>query len=393
MDGEQGLAQLIEALPIGVFILAADGTAIYANATAKELLGRGIGEGDQASNLGERFAAYRAGTAELYPSAEMPIVRALGGERSLVDDMEIDRHGQRVALEVTATPILDGDSRVLYAVAVFQDVTEKKRAQRALAALNEELELEIQRRTADLAQLVAVLKREIAARRTYENELLGAKSEAERANRAKSVFLMNVSHELRTPLHQIIGFSDLVTERISDERTRKLAETSAGSARELLDKVDALIELARADAAQPLPAAAEFDLHAVVTSVAATFGVPFEPDQPLGRVRGHEDGVRQVLVDVCRSCESAPGSLDGALTARRESERVVLHIPDESLARRVRALDGMFGETPQEDSSRYHQQPVDLRLAVARTHARRLGGDIIAMPGEGAVELSFSFSE
>ena len=392
--GLERLAQLVEALPVGVFILAADGTAVYANQAAQALLGRGIAEGDSASNLGERFAAYRAGTMDLYPTMEMPIVRALAGERSAIDDIEIDRNGWRVALEVTATPILDGDARVAFAVAVFQDITARRQAQRALAALNEKLEREVARRTSDLAETIAALEREIATRRLYETELLGAKVDAERANRAKSVFLMNVSHELRTPLHQIIGFNDLLTDRLTDERTRRLAETAGNSGRDLLDKVDSLIELARADTQQPVAPDAEFDLHAVVVEVAHAFGLPCEFRESLGRVRGNESSVRQLLSDVCRAGITPAGASETTLLAKAErrdgSAHLILRIEGADLVRRVEALAGVLGEAGQNDASRYQQQPLDLRLAVACTHAKRLGGDITVKTPD-AVEVALSF--
>jgi len=189
------LPQLVEALPVGVFILDAAGAAVYANAAAQNFLGRGISEGDRAENLHERYAVYVAGTNEPYPTARMPIVRALAGERVSVSDMEVDRRGTRVALEVTATPIVDEQNRVVYAVAVFQDITAKK---------------------------------------------------LDQAIRAKSAFLMNVSHELRTPLNHIIGFTGLLADRVEDERSRNLAETVLKSGKHLQTMIDDLIELARA---------------------------------------------------------------------------------------------------------------------------------------------------
>lgn len=360
------LEQLVEALPVGVFILNRDGTAVYCNEAAKALLGRGIIDGDHAFTISARFATYRAGTDEPYPTEELPIVRALAGERTSVDDMEIERDGQRIALEVTATPMFDAQSRVEFAVAVFQDITARRQAQRALAALNEELEREVARRTADLAETVAVL---------------------EHASKARSLFLMNVSHELRTPLNHIIGFSDLLAERIDDARTRRLAETTGSSGRELLEKVDALIELARADAEPPEESRQELDIGAIVAEVASVFRIRCEVDGSLGMVRGSAEELRQILSDVFHAAGA-----DAAASARREGTRLVLRIHSGTLVQRMRALARVFGEPVSGDFAQYQQQTIDLRLAVARMRARRKGGDI-AVTEDATVDVTLVFSD
>jgi signal transduction histidine kinase len=357
--GPERLADLVEALPVGVFILGGDGTAIYANAVAKSLLGRGILEGDHANTIGPRFATFRAGTNEPYPTDELPIVRALRGLSTKVDDLEIERDGQRITFEVTAGPILDAQGRVVFAVAVFQDITERRAAQRALAELNETLEDEVARRTTQL----------------------------EKANRARSAFLMNVSHELRTPLNHIIGFNDLLADRVEDEKTRKLAETVRASGHDLLEKVDALIELARAEAEPQSFPQTEFDLEEMLEAITKPLGIRCETVAPLGSVRGSEEAARRILSDVFvrANSDTVAASTEeiGAIA------RLVVKIPGETFAGRVRALAGVFGGPQQED--RYRQQQVDLRLAVACAHARVLGGDIAAA-GEAAVHVILPFA-
>ena len=346
--GPERFAQLIETLPVGVFILDAAGRAIYANAAAESLRGRGLVPGLRAEQLGERYAAYIAGTNIPYPTERMPIVRALAGERTSSDDTEIDRHGERIAIEVTATPIFDDDGSLAYAVAVFQDITERRRAQRMLNELNADLERMVAERTAELARTVEAL---------------------ERASRAKSVFLMNVSHELRTPLNHIIGFSELLVERLTDERNRKLAQTAENSGRDLLTKINDLIELARIEIAPTDRPETTFDFDMLLRELCTQC----DGSTPIGDVRGDVEAVRRVISEIL-ACAAEHD--EAFVSVRRErATRIVVCIDSDRLAQRVRSVAHLFGEGTHEQP--FRQREVDFRIAVARAQARILGGDIV----------------
>ncbi|HBB33264.1 MAG TPA: adenylate cyclase [Cyanobacteria bacterium UBA8803] len=128
-ESQRRLAQFLEAVPIGVFVVDASGKAYYANQMAKQILGRGIMSDLTGLDLLEIYQVYLAGTEQLYPSDRQPIVSALKGKSATVDDVEIHQGDKIIPLEVWATPIFNEKGEVVYAIAAFQDITDRKRAE------------------------------------------------------------------------------------------------------------------------------------------------------------------------------------------------------------------------------------------------------------------------
>ena len=71
-----------------------------------------------------------------------------------------------------------------------------------------------------------------------------------KANKLKSEFLANMSHEFRTPLNAILGFAQLVREKPGEdvEKSKRYAENIIASGQNLLNMINDLLELAKAEA-------------------------------------------------------------------------------------------------------------------------------------------------
>ncbi|MGK7875899.1 MAG: AAA-like domain-containing protein [Xenococcaceae cyanobacterium] len=196
-ESERRLAQFLEAVPVGVFVVDASGKPYYANQTAQQILGKGIVSEATAEQLRETYQAYLAGTDQVYPTSQGPLSQALLGERTTVDDLEIHQGDKIIPLEVWATPIFDEQGQIVYAIAAFQDITQRKRAEAErikftqelefknaalqqakdkLAEYNRTLEQKVEERTQELSQTLEILKA-TQAELVIENALLRSTEE------------------------------------------------------------------------------------------------------------------------------------------------------------------------------------------------------------------------
>jgi signal transduction histidine kinase len=82
----------------------------------------------------------------------------------------------------------------------------------------------------------------------HEDELSAARDAALEASRLKSAFVANITHEIRTPLNVILGYADLMVERlaeINDDSVSEYAEPIHRAGQRLLDTIGAVLDLSR----------------------------------------------------------------------------------------------------------------------------------------------------
>lgn len=126
LEKEQSHLRFLDELALAVFAIDAAGKPFYANKCAAKILGKGILPSTDKDKLSELYAVYLSDSNKLYPNTEMPILKALNGQSSYIDNMEIHRPDGNIPLEVWSSPILDKTGKVIYAIAVFNDISNRK---------------------------------------------------------------------------------------------------------------------------------------------------------------------------------------------------------------------------------------------------------------------------
>jgi len=164
---ESKITQFLEAIPVGIGIVDAMGRPYYANQCGNQLLGKETDTSVAPEQISEAYQLYVAGTDQIYPAESLPVVRALKGERLRTENIEIRRGHARILLEARGTPVFDQQGNITHAIATFQDITERKQAEKLLADYNCTLEQQVAERTA------ALQRSEAKFRTIFENSQVG----------------------------------------------------------------------------------------------------------------------------------------------------------------------------------------------------------------------------
>ena len=219
-----------------------------------------------------------------------------------------------------------------------------------------------------------------------------AKEEAEAANQAKSGFLATMSHELRTPLNAIIGFSEMMLREVlgalGNEQYRAYVEDIHASGAHLLQIINDILDLSKAEAGKIDLSEDVFDLRDIMRSVEQlTCGRIHEAElshqvdlaDDLPPLRGDERKTKQVLLNlITNSVKFTPAGGCITVTGRFDPEDGLavtvadtgIGIPEGDLARVLKPFE-------QVDSSlsRQHQGTglgLPLVKAIMEMHGGRL---------------------
>ncbi|WP_446384032.1 response regulator [Coleofasciculus chthonoplastes] len=216
---QKQLAKILETVPVAIVVVDAQGQFHYTNDKAQGFMGGAFIPDAIADNFCAVHHWYIAGTDQFYPTEELPIIRALQGQRSIVHNIEIHQDDQIIPIETWSKPILDEQGEIIYAIAVFNDITDRKKAEAERMRFTQELEF-----------------------KDHQNAAW------QRLNKLKDEFLANTSHQLRTPLHGIVGIAESLIDGATGElplQTRINLGTIIATGRRLSNLVNDILDFAK----------------------------------------------------------------------------------------------------------------------------------------------------
>jgi len=211
----------------------------------------------------------------------------------------VTKDGREIYGEIKVIAIYDSDGRYSGSRVVFRDLTERKRILQELQDKNEQLDAQNEELQSQAEELM-----------TQQQELIEKTKEVEEANRLKSEFLANMSHELRTPLNVIIGFSELMIDKVPGEinnEQRQCLDDILSSGKLLLNLIDEVLDLSKIESGKMKLRLTNITVTEVIESVRSAMmpliaprkqSLEVEVEEGLPLVHADNAKVRQVLLNL-----------------------------------------------------------------------------------------------
>jgi signal transduction histidine kinase len=221
-------------------------------------------------------------------------------------------------------------------------------------------------------------------------ELEAANRGLEAASRHKSEFLANMSHELRTPLNAVIGFSEVLLQRMFGELNTKQDEYLKdiyASGQHLLSLINDILDLSKIEAGRMELAPAPFHLPTALENAvtlvkerASRHGIALELDidPRLGELVGDERKVKQVVLNLLSNAvKFTPEGGRITLKAGRTDGMVEIAVTDTGIGIAPEDQAAIFEEFRQvgTDETR-KQEGTGLGLTLAKRFVELHGGRI-----------------
>jgi len=230
-------------------------------------------------------------------------------------------------------------------------------------------------------------------------ELQTKTSELEIASRHKSEFLASMSHELRTPLNAVIGFSEVLLDRMFgelNERQDEYLRDIWNSGKHLLELLNEILDLSKVEAGQMVLEPSTFSvgntLDDVLTMVreratAHAIALTVQVADDVGTIETDDLRFKQVVLNlVTNAVKFTPDGGKVSVAAYREGTQLAVTVTDTGIGVPPEDQERIFESFQQGRRGPAKEEGTGLGLTLSRKMVALMGGRmwLESTPGSGS---------
>ncbi len=218
-------------------------------------------------------------------------------------------------------------------------------------------------------------------------ELKEQSVELELASRHKSEFLASMSHELRTPLNAVLGFSEVLLERMFgeiNERQEEYLRDIHGSGQHLLELLNEILDLSKVEAGRMELQYSSFDLRSLLEEAASMLreraavhgiAVRIEVGDDVGELYSDQLRLKQVLLNLVTNAVKFTGDGGSVVVgAQREGGEMLFEVTDTGIGVPEADRERIFESFQQGGRGSSREEGTGLGLTLSRRIVELLGG-------------------
>jgi protein-histidine pros-kinase len=227
---------------------------------------------------------------------------------------------------------------------------------------------------------VSSVIRDVTERRRMEHEIIAARQEAERANKANSAFLAAASHDLRQPVQALSLLNGALRRTVKDERALEMIESQEYSLIAMTNLLNSLLDISRLDAGAVSPELEDFPIQRLIDRLSDEFsrqaqhvGLEFSSSSCATVINSDPNLLAEIIQNFVSNAIRYTDKGSVALKCSERAGQCVIAVTDTGIGIEKDQLDEIFREFHQCKVPGASKEGFGLGLAIVKRLSDLLG--------------------
>ena len=229
-------------------------------------------------------------------------------------------------------------------------------------------------------KFVSSVIRDVTERKRMEHEIIAARQEAVRANKANSAFLAAASHDLRQPVQALSLLNGALRRTIKDERALQMVDSQQHSLTAMTNLLNSLLDISRLDAGAVHPELEVFPISRLIDRLSDEFarqahhtGLEFHSNSCDAVVRSDPNLLAEVIQNFVSNAIRYTDRGSVTLETEELDGQCIVRVTDTGIGIADDQLEEIFREFHQCKTPGANKEGFGLGLAIVKRLSDLLG--------------------